>query len=93
MPFCKIRRAPDATWLCLKYGPHGGGHGHPDKLNFVLYSRGQILGVDPGTAAYGVPIQNEWYKSTLAHNTLVVDEENQKPAEGKSLAFHFQTRH
>ena len=77
----------DATWLCLKYGPHGGGHGHPDKLNFVLYSRGQILGVDPGTAAYGVPIQNEWYKSTLAHNTLVVDEENQKPAEGKSLAF------
>ncbi len=77
----------NATWLCLKYGPHGGGHGHPDKLNFVLYSRGQILGVDPGTAAYGVPIQNEWYKSTLAHNTLVVDEENQKPAEGKSLAF------
>lgn len=78
---------PDATWLCLKYGPHGGGHGHPDKLNFVLYSRGQIIGVDPGTAAYGVPIQNEWYKSTLAHNTLTVDEENQKPAEGKSLAF------
>ncbi len=78
---------PDATWLCLKYGPHGGGHGHPDKLNFVLYSRGQILGVDPGTAAYGVPIQNEWYKSTLAHNTLAVDEANQKPAEGKSLAF------
>lgn len=78
---------PDATWLCLKYGPHGGGHGHPDKLNFVLYSRGQILGVDPGTAAYGVPIQNEWYKSTLAHNTLTVDQTNQKPAEGKSLAF------
>ena len=77
----------NATWLCLKYGPHGGGHGHPDKLNFVLYSRGEIIGIDSGTAAYGVPIQNEWYKSTLAHNTLVVDEENQKPAEGKSLAF------
>jgi oligo-alginate lyase len=71
----------------MKYGPHGGGHGHPDKLNFVLYSRGQILGVDPGTANYGVPIQNEWYKSTLAHNTLTVDETNQAPAEGKSLAF------
>lgn len=78
---------PDATWLCLKYGPHGGGHGHPDKLNFVLYSQGQILGIDPGTARYGIPIQDEWYKTTLAHNTLTVDETSQKAAEGKSLAF------
>lgn len=76
-----------ATWLCLKYGPHGGGHGHPDKLNFVLYSRGQIIGVDPGTARYGVPIELDWYKTTLAHNTLTVDETNQKPATGSSLAF------
>jgi hypothetical protein len=28
----------DSTWLCLKYGPHGGGHGHPDKLGFALYA-------------------------------------------------------
>jgi len=28
------------TLLCLKYGPHGGGHGHPDKNNFILYTRG-----------------------------------------------------
>ncbi|MCS7253787.1 MAG: heparinase II/III family protein [Armatimonadota bacterium] len=76
-----------ATWLCLKYGPHGGGHGHPDKLNFVLYSRGQILVLDPGITRYGVPIHSGWYKTTLAHNTLVVDEANQKPAEGKCLAF------
>lgn len=25
----------NATWLCVDYGPHGGGHGHPDKLGFV----------------------------------------------------------
>lgn len=76
-----------ATWLCLKYGPHGGGHGHPDKLNFVLYARGQVLAIDPGMARYGVPIHSGWYRTTLAHNTLVVDETNQKPAEGKCLAF------
>jgi len=76
-----------ATWLCLKYGPHGGWHGHPDKLNFVLYARGQVLAIDPGTARYGVPIQGGWYRTTLAHNTLVVDEANQRPAEGKCLAF------
>jgi len=76
-----------ATWLCMKYGPHGGGHGHPDKLNFVVYSRAEIIAPDPGTARYGVPIQRGWYRTTLAHNTLVVDEESQKQSEGKCLAF------
>lgn len=77
----------EATWLCIKYGPHGGGHGHPDKLNFVMYARGAILAPDPGTTSYGVPLQKQWYRATLAHNTLVVDEEPQKEAEGKCLAF------
>lgn len=76
-----------ATWLCLKYGPHGGGHGHPDKLNFVLYTRGQVVASDPGTARYGLPIQKGWYRTTLAHNTLTVDETSQKPSEGKYIAF------
>ena len=77
----------NATWLCLKYGPHGGGHGHPDKLNFVLASRGEVIGTDPGTAKYGLPIQGGWYRTTLAHNTLVVDEVSQEQAEGRCLAF------
>lgn len=76
-----------ATWLCLKYGPHGGGHGHPDKLNFVLYARGQVVSPDPGTAKYGLPIQGGWYRTTLAHNTLIVDESSQKRAEGKCIVF------
>jgi hypothetical protein len=77
----------DATWLCLKYGPHGGGHGHPDKNSFILYSRGQILGTDAGTHAYGSPLHKDWDKTTLAHNTLVVDESSQEPATGRCLAF------
>ncbi len=76
-----------ATWLCLKYGPHGGGHGHPDKNNFVLYSRGQVLFPDPGTRPYGSPLHGEWDRVTLSHNTLVVDQKSQRPATGKSLAF------
>jgi len=76
-----------STWACLKYGPHGGGHGHPDKLNLLLWHRGRLLGVDPGTAAYGVPIQKEWFRTTIAHNTLTIDEANQKEATGESLAF------
>jgi hypothetical protein len=77
----------NATWLCLKYGPHGGGHGHPDKNNFVLYSQSQVLFPDPGTRPYGSPLHGEWDRVTLAHNTLVVDETSQHPATGKCLAF------
>ena len=77
----------EATWLCLKYGPHGGGHGHPDKNTFVLYRRGEILAPDAGTHAYGSPLHSGWDKTTLAHNTLVVDETSQVPATGKCLAF------
>ena len=78
---------PQATWLCLKYGPHGGGHGHPDKNNFILYSRGQVLFPDPGTRPYGSPLHGEWDRVTLAHNTLVVDEKSQATATGSCLAF------
>jgi oligo-alginate lyase len=77
----------DAAALILKYGPHGGGHGHPDKLHFVLYMGGKMLADDAGITTYGVPVHEGYYKTTLAHNTLVVDEENQRPATGKLLDF------
>jgi hypothetical protein len=75
------------TWLCLKYGPSGGGHGHPDKNNFILYSRGEVLFPDPGTRPYGSNLHGEWDRVTLAHNTLVVDGVSQTPATGRILAF------
>jgi hypothetical protein len=79
--------AGDATWLCLKYGPSGGGHGHPDKNNFILYAHGRVLFPDPGTRPYGSPLHAQWDKVTLAHNTLVADETSQTPATGRILAF------
>lgn len=77
----------NATWLATKYGPHGGGHGHPDKNSFILFAHGDVLAPDAGTHAYGSPLHAGWDKTTLAHNTLVVDEASQKPAQGKCLAF------
>ena len=41
---------------------------------------------DPGTSVYGIPAHLGWYKTTLAHNTFVQSETNQKPATGKLLA-------
>jgi hypothetical protein len=77
----------NATWFCLKYGPHGGGHGHPDKLSFVIYARGQNVAVDPGTRAYGSPVHSGWDKTSFAHNTLTIDQASQQEATGKCLAF------
>ena len=72
----------DATYLALDYGPHGGWHGHYDKLGFVLFARGTIMGVDPGTQSYAAPTHDTWDKVTVAHSTVVVDETTQEEATG-----------
>ncbi len=76
-----------ATWLCLKYGPHGGGHGHFDKNHFVLYGQGAVLMPDSGTHAYASPLHRDWDKTSFAHNTLVVDQATQDKSTGKCLCF------
>ncbi len=71
------------TYLALDYGPHGGGHGHYDKLGFVSYARGAIMGVDPGTQSYASPYHETWDVTTVAHNTVVVDTVSQSDATGE----------
>jgi oligo-alginate lyase len=74
----------------MPFGPYGGGHGHFDKLSFVLFGCGQELGVDPGRAqsqAYRLPVHANWYKATIGHNAVIVDGQSQKPAEGKLESF------
>ena len=72
----------DATYLALDFGPHGGGHGHYDKLGFVLFGRGAVMGIDPGTQSYAAPTHKTWDKETVAHNTVVIDETTQAEATG-----------
>lgn len=78
---------PETIWLGLKYDPHVKPHSHFDKLSFELYGGGAPVSEDPGITGYGAPVYVGWYKTTLAHNTLVVDEQEQRATEGKSLAF------
>ncbi len=79
------RHIPE-NYLALDYGPHGGGHGHPDKLGFVLYGQSTLLAEDPGCIAYGNPAHGGWFRQTLSHNTIVVNGKSQKPCTG-SLQF------
>jgi len=72
-----ILRTPDAH-VCVDAGDLGmmghGGHGHNDTLSFELWVHGAPLIVDSGTYAYtfDVHARNE-FRSTRAHNTVVVD--------------------
>jgi len=71
----------------MDYGLHGDHHGHPDKLNIVLYALGRELVLDPGRISYSVPEYESWARTTVAHNTVVIDEKNQQPDDGKLLYF------
>jgi hypothetical protein len=70
---------PDSTAVSLSYGPHGGGHGHSDKLNIVLYAQGRQWIPDFGSMPYGSRGKAEWTAQTISHNTVVVDGISQKP--------------
>ncbi len=74
-------------YLALKFGPHGGWHGHYDKLNFISFARGGIMAVDPGTQSYAAKTHDTWDKVTVAHNTVVVNQTTQAEATGRLLAF------
>jgi hypothetical protein len=74
--------------VAVKFGPHGGGHGHYDKLTFISYANGAHLAADPGTQAYGAKSHNTWDKMTVAHNTIVVDEQTQAQSTGKLLEWN-----
>jgi hypothetical protein len=71
--------------LAIKFGPHGSGHGHYDKLSFISYANGARQAADPGTQAYAAKTHDTWDKMTVAHNTISVDAQVQKAAEGKLL--------
>jgi hypothetical protein len=82
--------ATEQCYLLLKYGPHGGGHGHPDKLSLILSAYGQRLSPDLGTPGYGLDLFESWYRQTICHNTVTIDGYSQPEATGQIN--HFQDR-
>ncbi|MBN1348636.1 heparinase II/III family protein [candidate division KSB1 bacterium] len=83
-------RGNAALTAVMTFGPYGGFHGHLDKLSFVFFGFGEELGVDPGRAksqAYRLPIHKNWYKASLSHNTVLVNQQSQQPASGRLDTF------
>jgi len=72
--------------LLMDYGPNRS-HGHPDKLNVDLYALGDRLIPDPGSVWYEEPLYLDWYHTTVAHNTLSVDELEQRPCGAEQIVY------
>ena len=73
--------------VVLKYGPHGGVHGHPDKLSISVHDGVSEVLPDLGTPAYSLSVCREWYQNTIAHNTVTVDGKNQDKTCGQLIRF------
>lgn len=63
----------DARYLLFEGGPYGRFHQHEDMLSFDLYTHGLPFIVDPGIASYYPNAWTSFYKTTEAHNTVLVD--------------------
>ena len=76
----------EANYFLMDCGPHGWsncGHAHADALSFELVSRGQSFLVDPGTFTYtGSQELRDWFRSSVAHNTLTVDRQSSSEPAG-----------
>ncbi len=82
-------RGPDQMQVHLHFGG-GYGHAHNDSLNLALWAHGEELLPDLG---YTHTRYRSWTRSTLAHNTVLVDGHEQQtgsaqqPSDGNLLLF------
>jgi hypothetical protein len=77
----------DASMLLMKYGVHGEGHGHFDKLHFIFFDGGREvvpdygfsrwINIEPKFGGRYLPENDSYAMQTIAHNTVVVDETTQ----------------
>lgn len=74
----------------IDHGPHGGWHGHRDKLHLELNFEGQDITSDPGTVSYSLPESRDWYRSSYAHTTITLDNREQPETEGRIVQANFE---
>ncbi|MEV7190544.1 alginate lyase family protein [Streptomyces sp. NPDC093510] len=93
-----ILRGPSKIWCRCDGGPHGflsiAAHAHADALSVEVRHDGVDVLADPGTFCYhGQPEWRQYFRSTLGHNTLELDGEDQSVSGGPFLwARHARSR-
>lgn len=93
----------DASMLLMKYGVHGEGHGHFDKLHFIFFDGGREvvpdygfsrwINIEPKFGGRYLPENDSYAMQTIAHNTVVVDETTQNSAKESAAEEVWGERH
>jgi len=93
----------DASMLLMKYGVHGEGHGHFDKLHFIFFDGGRDVVPDYGFARWiniepkfggrYLPENDSYAMQTIAHNTVTVDARSQNDAKEADAEAVWGERH
>lgn len=81
----------EALYMNINYGPWSGFHTHEDVLDFEAYAYGRPLAVDAGIGlTYDDTLYVPWYKSSRAHNMVVVNDLNieRRQTVGKEIRWH-----
>ncbi|WP_029253970.1 heparinase II/III domain-containing protein [Paraoerskovia marina] len=82
--YAVLRDGRDRLQAVLDAGPHGGAHGHLDKLAVYLYGA-DAWQPAPGVPPYASRLRRGHYARTVAHPTVRVDGYDQRETSGQIL--------
>ena len=99
----RVGRGENQTAALMKYGVHGLGHGHFDKLSVIFWDQGRdvlddygfarFVNVEPKYGGRYLPENDTWAMQTVAHNTVVVDGRSQNDGDQKEADAMHADRH
>ncbi len=82
-------KGENAVQAVLKFGQHGGYHGHYDRLSLLSYLKNNQTFHNLEFTWYGYAsfLFKMWVHTSLAHNMVVVDKKMQEPTECQCIYF------
>lgn len=63
--------------LFMKYGLNGPSHAHPDNMNIEIMFKEHMISRDMSNPGYQSKLYKEWFKKTIAHNTVTCNGKDQ----------------
>ncbi|PYI54320.1 heparinase II/III domain-containing protein [Paenibacillus flagellatus] len=85
--FVALRRPGAKLSGLADFGPHGGSHGHFDKLHLSLVHERGAISPDLGVVPYGSALRKGWYAETASHNTVAIGGRSQAEHAGRCMKF------
>lgn len=84
------RGAGEQIQAYVKWGIHGGWHGHFDRTALLALSRYGTECFSPLASWFGYesPLYKAWVQPSISHNMVVVDGLQQEPVPSEQLLFH-----